>query len=403
MPTPTGGPVPAATLKLTALLACLVAFGPISTDLYLASLPDLGRYFAASVADVQNTLSVFLLGFAGAMLIYGPLSDRFGRRPVILGGVIVFMIGSAACMVAPDIHMLTAARFLQAVGACSGAVVARAVVRDVYPRDQAAKVMAYMGSAMAIAPFAAPIIGGWIHTLWGWRANFAVLVIFGALLFVWVWRVLKETNSHPDADALSPLAMLANYRTLAGDRVVVGYVLTVAFAYAAMFTFVSASSFVLIEVMGLPAHYFGFGFAAVISGYIAGGLLSGRLTQRLGIKRMVGLGSAACAVIGVMGAGLAWAGIQTLAAVLLPLVAFFLTAAFVIPNGGIGAISPHPRIAGSASALLGFIQMGAGAVMGWMHSLAFDHSTRALASLVGVCGLGCLVSYWVMLHRVERG
>lgn len=391
-PTPT-------SLKVTVLLTGLVAFGPVSTDLYLASLPDMGRYFSASVEMVQMTLSVFLLGFAVSMLIYGPLSDRFGRRRVILGGVVIYVIGSVACLLAPTIEMLIASRFLQALGACCGPVVARAVVRDVYPREQAAKVMSYMASAMALAPFAAPILGGWFHTVFGWRSNFILLGLFGLILLVGTWRWLAETNHHPDPHALSPLRMIANYRTLLTDRQVLGYVVVVSATFAGMFSFISASSFVLIDVLALPPALFGFGFAVVVAGYIVGGLIAGKWTAHIGLDRMIGIGVAGAAVAGVVAAALAWSGIQSLPAILLPLMVYFLAGAMVIPNASAAAIAPHPRMAGAASACLGFVQMVCGAGAGWLHSASFDHSTRPLASLTAGLGVAALIGYLLLVRN----
>lgn len=387
------------SFKVTALLTGLVAFGPVSTDLYLASLPDMGRYFNTSVEMVQMTLSVFLLGFAVSMLVYGPLSDRFGRRRVILGGVMIYVVGSLACMLAPTIETLIASRFLQALGACCGPVVGRAVVRDVYPREQAARVMSYMASAMALAPFVAPILGGWFHTLFGWRSNFILLGLFGVILLVATWRWLGETNAHPDPHALSPMRMAGNYRTLLADRQVLGYVLVVAATFAGMFSFISGSSFVLIDVLGLPPSYFGFGFAVVVAGYIVGGFVAGKWTHRVGLDRMIGIGVAGAALSGVVCLGLAWAGVQSLPAVLLPLMVFFMAGAMVIPNGSAGAIAPHPRMAGAASALLGFIQMVCGSLAGWVHSASFDHSTRPLATLAGCLGLLALAAYWLLIRK----
>jgi MFS transporter, DHA1 family, multidrug resistance protein len=382
------------SLPVAALLTALVAFGPISTDLYLASLPDMARDFHVGIEQAQLTLSVFLAGFAATMLIYGPLSDRFGRRPIILGGVLIYLAGSVACTFAPTMDTLIAARFLQALGACCGPVVGRAVVRDVYPREQAAKVLSYMASAMAIAPFAAPILGGWLHSLLGWRSNFVLLTVFGLILLVAVYRLLDETNAHRDRAALSPSAMLINYRTLLTDRRVLGYMLTVALSFSGMFTFISASSFVLIEVMGLPPALFGFGFAVVIAGYITGG-------HRLGLDRMIRLGTMGCAASGLLAAALAWAGITAMAAVLLPLTAFFLCAALVLPNSTAGAIAPYPRMSGAASALVGFLQMSMGAGIGWLHAAAFDHTTRPLGTLVAVLGVGAWVAFAVLVRKVK--
>ncbi len=392
----------AAPFKLVALLTALVAFGPISTDLYLASLPDMARYFATDVPTVQLTLSAFLAGFALAMPVYGPLSDRFGRRPVILAGTALYLAASLFCMAAPSIGLLIAGRFLQALGACCGPVVGRAVVRDLFPREQAAKVMSYMASAMALAPFAAPIAGGWFQAWFGWRANFALLTLFGAVLLLAVWRLLVETNRHPDAAALQPLAMLGNYAALLRDRLVLGYVLTVALCFAGMFTFISASSFVLIQVLHLPARHFGFGFAVVIGGYILGGLAAGRLTARVGLDRMVAAGCVVAVAAGALMAALAWAGMVSLPAVLAPMSLFFFGCALALPNSTAGAIAPYPRMAGSASALLGFIQMSAGSVAGWAVARLFDGTPRPLAGLVLLLGLAAAAAFFVLVRGAWR-
>src|SRR5215813_9387910 len=184
---------PANSLAVTALLTAMVALGPISTDLYLPSLPGLARYFDVSVADAQLTLSSFLIGLATAQLIYGPLSDRFGRRPVLLIGLAIYVIASIVCMLSPSVPVLVVARFVQAVGACVGPVLGRAIVRDVHGREGAARVLAYMSAAMALAPAIGPILGGFLEEWFGWRINFLVLVLFGSSGLFMAWQILPET------------------------------------------------------------------------------------------------------------------------------------------------------------------------------------------------------------------
>lgn len=390
------------SFAVSVLLTALVAFGPMSTDLYLASLPDMARTFGVGIEQAQLTLSAFLIGFAAAMPAYGPLSDRFGRRPVILAGIVLYLIGSLACMMAPSMDWLVASRLVQGLGACCGPVVGRAVVRDVYPRDQAARVMSFMASAMALAPFAAPILGGWLHSLFGWQSCFVLLALFGLALLAGTWRLLGETNAHKDLGALSPMTMLANYRLLLTDRAALGYGATVACIYGGMFAFISAASFVLIEIMGLPPAFFGFGFAVVISGYIAGGFVAGKQTARLGLDRMVLIGTLGCAACGLAAAILAWSGVAAMAAVLLPLMGYFLFAALVLPNATAAAIAPHPRMAGAASAMVGFIQMLAGSASGWLHAALFDHTTRPLGSLVAGLGVAGLAAFTLLVRKARR-
>lgn len=381
------------------LLTALVAFGPVSTDLYLPSLPDLTVAFGASVSQVQLTLSVFVAGFAVSQLIYGPLSDRFGRRRVLIGGVVTYFLASLVCLSATSIEGLIGGRFLQALGACSGPVIGRAIVRDVYPREQAARVLSYMASAMALAPAVAPIVGGWAHSLWGWQANFVLLCLFGAGLLIGVWLMLAETNAHPDPHALVPGRMLRTYRSLLGDRSFLGHVMTAGFSFAGLFSFISGSAFVLIGVLAVDARYFGFAFGAVVAGYIGGSFTAGRLGRRVGLERMIGAGTLLGCAAGALLAGLAFAGVATIAAVVAPMSLYFFSVGLVLPNATAAAIAPFARIAGSASAMLGCLQMGTGALAGWAVGLLHDGTTRPMAAVVLVMGVAAAATYFGMIRR----
>lgn len=384
-------------LSLAVLLTALVAFGPVSTDLYLPSLPDMTRALATDVATVQLTLSVFVGGFALAMLAHGPLSDRLGRRPVVLVSLVLYVAASAACWAAPSAEALVGARFFQALGACAGPVVGRAVVRDIHGPEGSARVLAYMGAAMALAPLAAPVVGGWLHVAYGWRANFALLALFGALVLWASWHGLAETNRCPDPTATRPARLLANYRTLLRHRGYRAYVLTVGFAFGGLFSWIAGSPFALIEVLGLAPDGFGYAFALVVGGYVAGSLAGARLGGRLGVVRLVRLGGVVAALAAAVGAGLAWSGVETLPAVVGPVAVFFAGCGMLLPNGMAGAIGPFPRMAGAASALLGFVQMAVAALASTILGHVHDGTTRpmmtailaaALLSLVAFAGLG---------------
>ncbi|HEV7368319.1 multidrug effflux MFS transporter [Arenibaculum sp.] len=346
------------------LLTALVAFGPLSTDLYLPSLPLLASVFSTDAASVQLTLSVFLVGFAVSQLVYGPMSDRFGRRPVILGGVAIFVVASVACTFAQSIEQLVAARFFQAVGACCGPVLGRAVVRDVYGRDGAARILAYMAMAVALGPAVGPVIGGVLTTAFGWRANFVLLLAFGAVILVAAALLLDETNDHLDPLALRPGRLASNYATLLGDRVYIGYVLCASFVYSGIFAFISGSSFVLIDGLGLSPEEYGLSFGVVVVGYITGSFGAGRLSLALGPTRMVALGTAVLMLGGLSGLALAVAGEPSVASILAPLFVFLAGAGLTLPNTMAGAIGPFPAMAGLASALLGFIQMTLASAVG---------------------------------------
>lgn len=389
------------SLAVAILLTGLTAFGAVSTDLYLPSLPDMTRAFGTSVSLAQLTLSVFVGGFAVAQLVYGPLSDRYGRRPVLLGGLITYFFASLFCLFATSIETLIAGRFLQALGACAGPVLGRAVVRDVYPRETAAKVLSYIASAMALAPAVGPIAGGWLHELFGWRANFMLMATFGAVLLAASWFMLAETNRHPDRDALKMRRILGSYLHLLGQRQFLGYVATLAFNFAGLFSFLSLASFVLIDVLGLAPRHFGFAFAAVVVGYMTGTFLAGRLGGRVGVTRMIGIGSMLGALSGLVLAGLAWNGIVNVAAVVVPMSVYFLSVGLVLPNSTAAALAPFPRMAGSASSLLGFLQMTTGAIAGFLVGRLHDGTTLPMAAVIAATGIMGLLAYLLLVRRAK--
>ena len=384
---------PANSLAVTALLTAMVALGPISTDLYLPSLPGLARYFQVSVADAQLTLSSFLIGLATAQLIYGPLSDRFGRRPVLLVGLAIYVIASIVCAFAPSVPILVFMRFLQAVGACVGPVLGRAVVRDVHGRDGAARVLAYMSAAMALAPAIGPIIGGFLEEWYSWRANFLALVCYGIVGLVLTWQILPETNKVLDLEAARLERILRGYHGFLGHRTYVGYVLCCAFAYSGIFAFISGSSFVLQEVVGLGPVEYGFCFAGVVIGYIIGTVLAGRLSRRLGIDRLIVVGAGFAVAGGALLLGLALAGVARTGlggalVIVGPMLIYMIGTGLVLPNSIAGAIGPFPRAAGAASAFLGFTQMTVAAVVGIVVAHLHNGTSVPMAAAVAVVALG---------------
>lgn len=391
------------SLAVAVLLTALVAFGPISTDLYLPSLPTLIRVFGSDAATVQLTLSVFLVGFAVSQLVYGPLSDRFGRRPVLLGGIVIYVVASLACLFATTIGQLIAARLVQAVGACCGPVLGRAVVRDVYGRERAARMYAYMAMAMALAPAIGPILGGYLTEGFGWQANFVALATFGAVILVGVWSALAETNNHMDDQALQPVRLIGNYARLLRSRTYIGYVLCAAFAYSGIFSFISGSPFVLIGRLGLSPAQFGMSFTVVVCGYVTGSFIAGRLTGRLGVDGMIRLGTMVAMATGLVALVLAMAGIVTWAAIILPVAVFFAGAGMILPNAMAGAVGPYPTMAGLASALLGFLQMGLAAIIGGVVGHLHDGTQRPMMAAIAAVALAAALAHrWLVRPAAHR-
>ncbi len=381
-----------------AILTALVAFGPLSTDMYLPSLPAMKTDFGATVSQVQLTLSVFLAGFAVSQLFYGPLSDRFGRRPVLLFGIAVYGAASVACFLSTTIEGLILARFFQAFGACSGPVLGRAVVRDVYGQERAAQVLAYMGSAMALAPAVAPMFGGYLQVWFGWQANFVAISIFAFILIGLVFFLIRETNAHQNPEALKPARIVGNYAQLLKHREFLGYVLLNSFVFSGLFAFISGSSFVFIDIFGLEPNIYGICFGVVVCGYITGTLLAGRFSRKLGGPRMLRYGSSLAMVAGLLLAGIAYMGGNTATSVVAPMVLFMVAVGLVMPNSMAGAIGPFPKMAGSASALMGFLQMTIAACVGGSVGLLHNGTHLPMVSAIAVTGVLSFVTYFVFVR-----
>ncbi|MEQ9447415.1 MAG: multidrug effflux MFS transporter, partial [Rhodospirillaceae bacterium] len=310
----------------------MVAIGPVSTDLYLPSLPSIGEVFGAPVSQAQLTLSAFIAGFAVTTIIYGPLADRFGRKPPLVAGMALFTVSSFGCLFATSIEALIVWRFFQAVGGCAGPVVARAIVRDLYEREDAARVLSFMAAAMALAPSVAPIVGGWIHIAFGWQGHFLVLGLAGMAMVGLCAFTLDETNDRPDVTATSPGRLAGNIAVLLKHRIFIGYVTTFALSYCCLFSFISGGAFVLIRAMDVAPQNFGYYFFFVAGSFAIGAFMGGRMTRRMGLLRMIAIGVGLGIVGAAAGLALSLAGIAHPLAVVVPIAVMFFGCAFVFPN-----------------------------------------------------------------------
>jgi DHA1 family bicyclomycin/chloramphenicol resistance-like MFS transporter len=387
------------SLGLGALLTALVALGPLSTDLYLPSLPTLAEVFATDAARVQLTLSVYLAGFAVAQLAYGALSDRFGRRPVMLGGLVIYFVASLGCLFAASIEQLIAARFVQAIGACAGPVLGRAIVRDAWGPLEAARALAYISGAMALAPLVGPALGGVLTVTFGWQANFALLAIFSGLQVLAVWYWLGETNAHRDPAATQLASMAGNFRVLLADRQYVGCVLALGLSYSALFAFISGSSFLLIGTYGLSPAVYGLCFGLVVAGYIAGTQIAGRLVRRAGVDRLLLAGGWLGAAAGSAMLALRLGGVGHLAAVLAPMFFVTVSVGLAMPSAAARALAPYPKMAGAASSLMGFLQMGLAALVGLVVGHGVAGSQTVLPATVAACTLLVPLCYIALVGR----
>lgn len=390
------------SLWIGGLLTALIALGQLSTAIYVPSMPSLVTDLGTTPQRVTLTLTIFLIGFAVSQLVFGPLSDRYGRRAVLMGGLGLFLCANFACAFAPSIEALLFGRFLQSVGACSGAVLGRAIVRDIYGRDRAAKALAYIGVAFSVSPAISPIIGGYLQEWYGWQANFFFLAAVTLLVWAAAWLLLEETNRQPDPTALNPYDMVRNYALLLRSPVFVRHMLALSLVFSGLMAFIAATPFLIIDTLGVrPAHY-GLLSALAVFGTLAGNLSAGIFTMRLGIERMMWIGIGIAVASGGAMTALALAGFFGVLVIVIPVILFLCGMGIVMPNGMAGAMGPFPRMAGAASALLGFVQMAVGAAAAALGGWLPHESLLPLACLMLVLGLGAAIAF-AAFRRPELG
>lgn len=391
---------PPGELGLTVLVGLFLALQPVSTDLYLASLPGLAARFDVPASTVQLTLSLFMAGFGIMQLASGPLADRHGRRPVMLGGLALYVAASLACAASPTIEVLIAARFAQAVGCCTVVVVGRAIVRDAFAPAAGARVLAHASSVLAIFAMAGPVVGSVLEVAFGFRGAFVFIAALGTLLFAVTLRRLPETLARPDAQALAPRRIVAGYAAILRSPVFRAYTVVGAASYGGLFAFISGSSFVLIRGLGVPAGWFGACFALVVSGFLCGTLACRRLIPRLGLPRTIVVGASLAAASATIGAALALAGVHRVAAVLVPAFGYFFAHGIVFPCAQSGAVAAFAERAGAAAGLFGALIMAIAVAIGTWIGASFDGTPVPLMTTLACAGLAALAGarYGVLRH-----
>ena len=377
-----------------AILIAVTAVGPAALNVFLPSMPGLQRAFDTDYATVQLCLTLYLVGLAVAQLVYGPLSDRFGRRPVLLAGLSVFLAGSLACVLAPNIWMLIGGRVVQAVGGCAGVVIGRAIVRDLYERERAASMLAYITMAMVVAPMLAPTIGGFLDVWFGWRAGFVFLIGFGGIVLAAALVCLHETH-HPRARPATAGGPLTGAGRLLASRAFQGYAVHLAFTTGLFIAFIGSAPYVMVELMGRPPSEYGLYFMTAAASYMAANFIAGRISPRFGVDRMIAVGATIC-LVGAVGLALA-----TVVSTLDPVTLFVWVAimsfgqGLSIPNGIAGAISVDPRRVGTAAGISGFLQMAVGAGLSYLvGALLADTPAPMVAVMLAAAMVASLAHVW---------
>ena len=379
---------------LILLLAAVTAAGPVTMNLYVPALPAIQAHFGASLSEINATLSLALAAFAVGVLAFGPLSDRIGRRPVLMAGQLVFALGNLLCLLSPSLEVLLAGRVVQALGSSAGVVVARAVLADVYGRERMARMLAYLTMIMVIGPTTAPLVGGVLTEAFGWHSLFAALLGVSLLTLAFAWRLLPETRNPADRDAGTSL--LASAGQLLRQRKFVDFAAQASCIYALFLGFISVAPYVMAQ-MGHPASTYGAWYLAVAGGYFLGNWLTTRYAVKLGLERLIRIGVSIQLVSAAAGAGLVLAGWWTPAALFLPMGVLGFGQGLILPNIPARAGALAPRTPGVASSLLGFGQQLVGAVS--VQSLAMLPIDTPIPLYLFTLAIAAIAWVWLMLER----
>ena len=378
------------------ILAAIVALGPLSIDLYLPAMPSMVVFFDTSLSQVQLTLSSYLLGFAVFHLICGPLSDRYGRKPVLLAGLALYVLMSAFCAMAVTIEQLVIYRFFQAMGACCAPTLGRAIVRDIYPPQDAVKALAYVSSLMALAPVIAPSLGGVLVIVGDWRLAFWVLVFFG--LVAMVLTVFCVPESLPQKQTLKPSNIAGNYLSLLRHKQYIGSVLTSACLYSGAFAFLSGASFVLIDFMGVNPLFFGLYFLFIVAGYIIGNLFTARIAHAWRPANLFKTGIAVSFFPSLLMVGFCYWQWYYPILMVIPVLFVTMGIGLVLPQAMAVALKPFPHMAATASALMGFLQMSVAGLAGLLVGIFLVDEPMPMALVIMGTATSAGVCYFLLLR-----
>lgn len=380
--------------RMILLLAAVSALGPVGMQIMLPAIPTIRDAFAISNGTAQLTLSLSMFSIAVATLIYGPLSDRFGRRPVMLVGIFITFLGSLLCVIADSIDMLIFGRIVQAAGGAVGLVLARAIVRDVYPANQAAGIIATLVMVMVVMPMISPLVGGELLVRYDWHSIFYVMAGISLLLMLALLISLPETASKASRDAGSA-GMLHSFITLLRSRGFCAYALNVAFVSVVFFSFISAAPEIMVSVFERPPNEYGYYYIVIPAAFMGGNYLTRWLTKRNDGRRLIAVGSQ------ISIAGIFTALVLHLSGVIHPLALFLPIAVCTfgngisLPNAQAAAINEFPDMAGAASGLSGFLQMGLSAVAAQLVALIYNGTIYPMLTLMLTASLISLLSFYL--------
>ena len=388
-------------LWVLVVLSLLMSFSSVSTDLYLPTMPVISQDLQAFSGGVELTISAFLIGFSSGQLLWGPLGDRYGRKMPIFAGLILFVLGAAGCAMSETIYQMIGWRIVQALGACAGPVLARAMIRDLYGREKSAQMLSTLVLIMGIAPLIGPLVGGQILAVSSWHAIFWTLVLVGCISIIALFTVPETlTGEKRTQEPLS--AAFRDYFIQLRNPVLLGYVASGAFFYVGIYAFVAGSPFAYIDYYHLDAQAYGLLFGANIIGIMGVNLVNSRLVMKLGVDRLFYIGTWFSAVAGVALAVNAWSGWGGVAGLAVPIFVFTSMNGLIVANSVAGALDTAPHKAGTTSSLIGALHYGSGVISAAILGLLTDGTPWTMGLLVGIAGVGSLVSATLLRRFIRK-
>ncbi len=377
-------------LRNALVLGLMAAVGPFAIDMYLPSLPAISADLNASTAATQMTLMVFFITFGVAQLVYGPLSDMFGRKGPLYFAFAVFTLGGIGCLLAPTIAWLIAFRFVQGIGAASMMVIVRAVIRDLYTGTQAARMMSTIMLVFSVSPILAPLAGSALIVPFGWRAVFVAITLVAVLGLLLTIFALQETRPKSERVPVRMASVLGGFGFLLTDARFMGLTFIGGLGMASFFAFLASSSFVYIDHYGLTPTQFSLAFSVNAIGFIGASQFAGKLGERFGMTAVMNAAVGLYALFAVVLAGIIFAGVDNMWVLIALLVMAFACLGLVIPTTMVLSLEEHGSIAGMASALGGTLQFLAGAVTITIASAFFDGTSLPMVTVIAACALGAL-------------
>ena len=389
---------------LILILGLLTAIGPFSIDMYLPAFPDIAKNLHTSVARVMLSLSSFFIGISAGQLLYGPLLERFGRKKPIYAGLSIYLLASIGCAMATSVDSLIIFRLLQALGGCAGMVAARAIVRDLFEVKENAKIFSMLMLVVAVSPIIAPTLGGYVTSLFGWRYVFAILIVIDVGIIAGVYFLLPESKK-PDLDfSLKAGAIIKNFAGIIKHPQFYTYALTGAIAYAGLYAYISGSPYVFMEIFRVNERQYGWIFSVIAMGVIGSAQLNNIALRSYSSEQVIKIATFCQGIIGIMLAVMSYFGWVELYSTIFLIFLFLCGQGFIFPNASALCLAPFPHTAGSASALMGAIQMGIGAGISALVSVLQNGTAIPMTGVMACCSVTAFLVFFfgrkIIIYRV---